>query len=266
MTMTTALLARHYARVPLEAYYGDINEHELEKCQVFESAIEDEATLDAAQKDAETREDPKTPDPAELDDIDEATCNSVALREAFASLEALCWKYAMRIEYYDLKRLGCWTVVRVPLDFPGNIVTIKRVLVKKYKNGVFERYKARLVVRRGFSQVHRVDYFETYASVVASTTLRIFLTLVAVYDLELHKLDVKNAFIQTGIDEDVYCWPPEGFAPQQPKDGFILYKLKGPCQSPRGWKIHLEKFLLDQQHFDRGSSDHSLYVKRSGGG
>jgi len=268
MTITTALLARHYARVPLEAYYGDINEHELEKCQVFESAIEDEATLDAARKDAETREDTKTPDPAELDDVDEATCKSVALREAFASPEALCWKYAMQIEYYDLKRLGCWTVVRVPLDFPGNICTTKWILVKKYKNGVFERYKARLVVR-GFSQVHGVDYFETYASVVASTTLRIFLTLVAVYDLELHKLDVKNAFIQADMEEDVYCWPPEGFAPQQPKNGFILYKLKrqwyGTKQAVRGWKTHLEKFLLHQQHFDRGSSDHSLYVKRGGG-
>ena len=99
----------------------------------------------------------------------------------------------MQIEYYDLKRLGCWTVIRVPLDFPDNICTTKWILVQKYKNGVFERYKARLVVR-GFSQVHVVDYFETYASVVNSTMLRIFLTLVAVYDLELHKLDVKNAF------------------------------------------------------------------------
>jgi len=268
MTLTTALLSRHYTQIPLESFYGDINEHELEKCQCFESIVEDEATLNAAQKDAETREDPKIPDPAELDDVDEVSCKSVALLEAFASPEALCWKYAMRIEYYDLKRLQCWIVVRVPLNFPGNIVTTKWVLVKKYKNGVFERYKARLVVR-GFSQVHGVDYFETYASVVASTTLRIFLTLVAVHDLELHKLDVKNAFIQADIEEDIYCWPPEGFAPQQPKDGFILYKLKrqwyGCRQSPRGWKVHLEKFLLDQQHFDRGSSDHSLYVKRSGG-
>ena len=66
----------------------------------------------------------------------------------------------------------------------------------------------------------------------------------AVHDLELHKLDVKNAFIQADIEEDIYCWPPEGFAPQQPKDGFILYKLQRPSrapsasmvkQSPRGW-------------------------------
>ena len=102
----------------------------------------------------------------------------------------------------------CWAVVRVPKNFAGNIVSTKWLLVKKYQNGKFERYKARLVVR-GFSQVYGVDYFETYASVVASTSLRIFLTLVAVHDLELKKLDVKNAFIQADVDEDIYVWPPK---------------------------------------------------------
>mmetsp|Transcript_17771 Transcript_17771/g.54312 ORF Transcript_17771/g.54312 Transcript_17771/m.54312 type:complete len:209 (+) Transcript_17771:34-660(+) len=150
-------------------------------------------------------------------EIDEASVVSVALREALAGPEAAAWKKAIALEYYDLQRLGCWTVVEVPLDFEGNVCTTKWILTKKYdsKTGKLLKYKARLVVR-GFSQVYGVDYFETYSPVVAATTIRIFLTLVAAFDLELRKLDVKNAFIHAKFEEDVYVWPPEGYGPQQP--------------------------------------------------
>ena len=101
-------------------------------------------------------------------------------------------------------------MVHLPLDDPSNIVDTKWILRKKYANGKFERYKARLVVR-GFTQVKGVDYEDTYAPVGMAVSIRLFLTLVAVYALFLSILDVRNAYIQAAVDAIIYAWPPEGF-------------------------------------------------------
>ena len=72
------------------------------------------------------------------------------------------------------------------------------------------KYKARLVVR-GFNQIRGMDYDLTYALVADMTTIRTFLTLVAMRDLELWQWDVKNAFLHGLIDKEVFMTHPDGY-------------------------------------------------------
>jgi hypothetical protein len=75
------------------------------------------------------------------------------------------------------------------------------------KDSKIERFKARLVAR-GFSQVLGKDYNETFAPTVRLDTLRIFLAIVAKEDLECSHFDIKNAFTESHLKEEIYLAPP----------------------------------------------------------
>jgi hypothetical protein len=72
-----------------------------------------------------------------------------------------------------------------------------------------EQFKARLVAR-GFTQVHRIDYNETFAPTVRIDTLRIFLTTVAAEDLECFYYNIKNAFTKSYLEEKILLKAPKG--------------------------------------------------------
>lgn len=71
-------------------------------------------------------------------------------------------------------------------------------------------YKAKLVAR-GFQQIKGMDYEERFAPVISFPTLRLFLSLVAKEDLELHQMDMKTAFLYGELDEDIFMEQPKGF-------------------------------------------------------
>ncbi|CAI7932776.1 unnamed protein product [Closterium sp. NIES-54] len=82
--------------------------------------------------------------------------------------------------------------------------------MKYHTDDTVEREKARLVVK-GFTQVYGADYNETYAPVSSYLTLRIFLSIVAVLDLNLMQLDMKNAFLQSKLERVLYMYQPDYF-------------------------------------------------------
>ncbi|KAH9117793.1 hypothetical protein AeMF1_008721, partial [Aphanomyces euteiches] len=93
-------------------------------------------------------------------------------------------------------------------------------------------YKARLVVK-GFMQEHGVDYTEIFAPVVRLEVLRLLFTLVAVYDLECHQMDVKTAFLNGKIDCLIFMeQPPGSFVSSKSRRDYVcrlkksLYGLK----------------------------------------
>ena len=91
--------------------------------------------------------------------------------------------------------------------------------------GEFERFKARCVCK-GYTQTYNVDFHETYSPVVNFTVVRIFFCYVAHHDLELYKLDIKNAFVQSELTDRVFVWPIPGFAPEQSDESDFNVVLK----------------------------------------
>jgi len=113
---------------------------------------------------------------------------------------------------------------------------------KKYRaDGTIERYKARLVAR-GFSQTKGVDYEETFAPVVKFQSLRAVIALAAANGWVLHQMDVKTAFLQGTLKEEVFMEQPQGLEVVGMEDKVCrlnksIYGLK---QSPRAWYQRLE--------------------------
>ncbi|CAI7878447.1 unnamed protein product [Closterium sp. NIES-53] len=130
--------------------------------------------------------------------------STMTVKEASASWKSKAVKAAMEEEIRNLVCMGTWELVERP---PGvNIMKNWWVLTTKYHiDDIVEREKARLVVK-GFTQVYGADYDETYAPVSSYVTLRIFLSIVAVLDLNLMQLDMKNAFLQSKLDRSPLLW------------------------------------------------------------
>ena len=81
--------------------------------------------------------------------------------------------------------------------------------VKYYLDGSLNKFKARLVVR-GFSQVQGVDFEQTFAPTVKFDSLRLFLAIVAVRNIECHQVDVNNAFTESVLKEKIFIAAPKG--------------------------------------------------------
>jgi hypothetical protein len=118
----------------------------------------------------------------------------------------------MQEEYDSLIANGTWQLTPIPKD--RNPIGCKWVFrTKRDVSGNVVRHKARLVAK-GFAQVHGVDFHETFAPVAKFTTIRCILAIGAAMDLEMHQMDVKTAFLNGDLEEDIYMVQPEGFVQQ----------------------------------------------------
>ena len=77
-------------------------------------------------------------------------------------------------------------------------------------DGTIDKYKARLVVK-GYRQKEGLDYFDTYSLVTKITSIRMLIALAAVHDLKIHQMDVKTAFLNGELEEEIYMEQLEGF-------------------------------------------------------
>ncbi|WVZ88905.1 LOW QUALITY PROTEIN: hypothetical protein U9M48_035372 [Paspalum notatum var. saurae] len=113
------------------------------------------------------------------------------------------------------------------------------------EDGMVVRNKARLVAQ-GFSQKEGIDYEETFAPVARLEAIRILLAFAASKGFKLQQMDVKSAFLNRFIEEEVYVRQPPGFESARFPDR--VYKLRkalyGLKQAPRAWYARLKSFLL----------------------
>ncbi|KAI5340798.1 hypothetical protein L3X38_020072 [Prunus dulcis] len=119
------------------------------------------------------------------------------------------WRQAMKEEIDALHIQDTWILVPSPGD--KNIIGSKWVYkIKRNPDGSVGRYKARLVAQR-FSQEPSFDFGETFSPVVRHTTVRLVLSIAAMNQWKLRQLDVKNAFLQGDLEEEVFMKQPPGF-------------------------------------------------------
>ncbi|CAI6000149.1 unnamed protein product [Closterium sp. NIES-64] len=185
--------------------------------------------------------------------------STMTVKEALASWKGPAVKAAMEEEIRSLINMGTWELVERP---PGvNVMKNRWVLTTKYHiDDTVEREKARLVVK-GFTQVYGADYDETFAPVSSYVTLRIFLSIVAVLNLNLMQLDMKNAFLQSKLDRVLYMSQPDYFNDGTGRVCKLLKSLYGLKQSPLLWYLALNDVLVGAG-WKKSHVDEALYFKQ----
>ena len=128
----------------------------------------------------------------------------------------------MQEELNQFKTNDVWELV--PNQMNMTIIGTKWVYRNKLdENGVVTRNKARLVAQ-GYNQQEGIDYDETYAPVARLESIRILLAYACALDFKLYQMDVKSAFLNGFINEEVYVAQPLGFI-DFAKPNYV-YKLK----------------------------------------
>lgn len=142
----------------------------------------------------------------------------------------------------SLQSMGTWELCDLP---PGRkAIPCKWVFKRKLTaDGQIERYKARLVIK-GFHQKHGIDYEMVFAPVVRADSIRLFFTMVAAFDLECHTIDIKNAFIQGILTEEIFMKQPSGYNDGSRRVCRLIKSLYGLKQAPRVWHETLRDHLV----------------------
>ena len=112
---------------------------------------------------------------------------------------------------------------------------------------------------QGYNQEEGIDYDETFAPVARMEAIRILIAFAAFMGFKLYQMDVKSAFLNGDLKEEVFVKQPPGFKDAQlPNHVFRLNKAQyGLKQAPRAWYERLSKFLLTNG-FKRGKIDNTL--------
>ncbi|GJZ01509.1 retrovirus-related pol polyprotein from transposon TNT 1-94, partial [Tanacetum coccineum] len=141
------------------------------------------------------------------------------------------------------------------------IITLKWIYkVKLDELGGILKNKARLVAH-SYCQEEGIDFEESFAPVARLEAIRIFLAFATHMNMAVYQMDVKTAFLNGNLREEVYVSQPDGFVdPDNPNHVYKLKKaLYGLKQAPRTWYDMLSSFLLSQD-FSKGSVDPTMFI------
>jgi len=172
------------------------------------------------------------------------------------------WIKAMEEEMESMKINQVWDLV--DLLSGRRSIGNKWVLKIKHKvDGLIERYKARLVAK-GYTQEEGIDFENTFSPVVRITSVRLILAIVAHMDLELYQMDVRTAFLNGELNEEIYMDQPLGFETkgQERKVCKLKRSIYGLKQASRQWNVKFHQAIL-KDGFTMMEEDHCVYSKCS---
>ena len=174
------------------------------------------------------------------------------------------WQTAMDEKIKAIHRNNTWEVIEL---LEGNQpIGVKWVFQKKMNSqGKIERYKARLVAK-GYKQKAGIDYDEVFAPVARMETIRLLIFQAAQFKWPIFQMDVKSAFLNGVLEEEVYLEQPPGYMKIE-EDKKVL-KLKkafyGLKQAPRAWTTRIDTYFKENG-YKQCPHEHALYTKKSGG-
>nr|GEV17857.1 retrotransposon protein, putative, Ty1-copia subclass [Tanacetum cinerariifolium] len=184
-------------------------------------------------------------------------------KAALLDPESEKWLNAINVEMQFMKDNEVWVLVELPPN--GKTVGSKCLFKKKTDmDGVVHTYKARLV-EKGYTQTPGIDYEETFSPVADIRAIRILIPIAAYYDYEIWQMDVKTAFLNGYLNEEVYMEQPEGFF--NPKYPNRVCKLKrsiyGLKQASRQWNKRSDD-EIKKFGFTQNRDEPCVYLKASG--
>lgn len=182
--------------------------------------------------------------------------------DALSDVDANLWLEAMKEEIKSMSDNKVWTLCHLPSGMRP--VGCKWVFKRKINSlGQIEKFKARLVAK-GYTQQLGVDYEETFSPVARVQSIRLMLAIVAHLDLDLYQMDVKTAFLNGNLDEEIYMTQPEGFIEKGNEE--MVCKLNrsiyGLKQASRQWNLRFHESVMEFG-FRQNSSEPCLYFIRN---
>ncbi|GKB56143.1 retrovirus-related pol polyprotein from transposon TNT 1-94 [Tanacetum coccineum] len=189
-----------------------------------------------------------------------STAEPKTIKEAMADS---AWIKAMQEELHQFDRLQVWELVDKP--FGKNVIKLKWLWNnKKDEDQIVIRNKARLVAK-GYAQEEGIDFEESFAPVARLEAVRIFIAHAAHKSFPIYQMDVKTAFLNGPLKEEVYVAQPDRFVdPDHPNKVYRLRKaLYGLKQAPRAWYDELSTFLISKG-FTKCTIDPTLFTIRYG--
>lgn len=184
-------------------------------------------------------------------------------KQAMSGSDRDLWAAAIEEELNSLNVMGVWELSDLP---PGkSAIGCKWVFkIKTLADGSIERYKARLVAQ-GFTQKEGVDYDETYSPVISLPAVRLILKLAVKNNWLVHQMDVKTAYLNGELKEEIYMKQPEGATVpgNENKVCRLLKSLYGLRQSGRSWYETLDK-RLRESGMKKCLSEQCIYFQKVG--
>ncbi|KAJ9557822.1 hypothetical protein OSB04_012436 [Centaurea solstitialis] len=183
--------------------------------------------------------------------------------EVVSGNESEQWQEAMKAEMQSMYDNQVWELTDLPQHCRA--VGRKWVFMKKTDmDGNVHTFKARLVAK-GFTQTHGIDYDETFSPVAMLKSIRILMAISAYFNYEIWQMDVKTAFLNGKLTEDVYMEQPEGFEdPKNPnKVCKLLKSIYGLKQASRSWNLHFDE-RIKEFGFAKSEFEPCVYTKFSG--
>ena len=165
-------------------------------------------------------------------------------KEAVTSPDRPMWKEAIKSEIDSILQNHTWELVDLP---PGSKpLGCKWIFKKKMKtDGTIDKYKARLVIK-GYKKQKGLDYFDTYSLVSRITSIRMMLVIASMRNLAVHQMDVKIAFLNVDLEEEIYMEQPEGFVSpgEAGKVCRLVKSLYGLKQAPIKWHENFDHVVF----------------------
>jgi hypothetical protein len=163
--------------------------------------------------------------------------------QAMARPDAAEWEVACKAERRAFEHMGVYEVVPCPKG--RKVVGSKWVFrIKRGPDGEIQKYKARIVAQ-GFTQIEGVDYNETFAPVAKFASLRVILAIAAERDLEVQQMDVKSAYLNGELKEEIFMEPPPSF---DVPDGMVLRLVKAVYGTKQGGRVEADHAVFVRTH------------------